>query len=104
MNVSATTSGGSDGDLSRDGSQHRTARNTSHARAVAPRRADLGLLLRVDRVAVLRRGEATGTHVGGVVPQCSRDLEIEIRVPANELRTDVADEVAEDVVRDDELP
>src|ERR1043166_4971034 len=57
----------------------------------------------VDRIAMLRCGESFRSDVRRVRAKGALDRFVQIRIPADEARAHVADEVAENVVRDDEL-
>src|SRR5882672_7664361 len=67
-------------------------------------RANQRLIGRIDLIAVLGTRERTGTHVARVVAEGSFHGSADFRITLHELGGDLADEVAEHVVRDDELP
>src|SRR6266545_3392944 len=64
-------------------------------------RANQRLIGGIDLVAMLGTGEDTGTHVARVVAEGTLDGAADFGIALHETRRDLADEVAEHVVRDD---
>src|SRR5689334_19658703 len=67
------------------------------------RSTDFRFVHRLDRIQMLGRGKPSRAHVIRVGTKRPLDLTVELRVAPHESRTNVADEAAQNVVRDDEL-
>src|ERR1043166_9240862 len=67
------------------------------------RTTNLRFVRRIDRVAMFGSRKATAPHVVGVVAERALDIGADLGVATHEPGPDLADEVAENVVRDDEL-
>src|SRR6266550_2978383 len=67
-------------------------------------RADQRLIGGIDLVAMLGTGEHAGAHVARVIAEGRFDGSADFRIALYEPGRDLADEVAEHVVRNDELP
>src|SRR5689334_6488093 len=65
--------------------------------------ANLGFVYGIDRIEMFGRREAAGADIVAVHAEGVLDFDVEIGVAPNESRSDLADEVAEDVMRDHEL-
>ena len=66
--------------------------------------ANQRLIGRIDLITVLGTRKDTGTHVARIVAEGSFNGGADFRISLHEPGRDLADEVAEHVVRDDELP